>query len=94
MQNKIFKVLFTALLAISFVTRAEANPWWWPVGTPAKTVQIALPSNNGAVASVTVPSKTASVKPTKRSTGHRRAEDATINERDDERIAADLARHF
>jgi hypothetical protein len=95
MKNNILKVLFTALAAISFVTQAEANPWLWPVKTPVKTVQLALPANNGGVVSVTVPSKATSASP-RRGAGHRRGQDqaATLNQREDERIAADLERHF
>jgi hypothetical protein len=94
MKNSIIKVLFTTLLAIGFVTQAQANPWWpLRTTTQVKTVQLALPSNNGGVVSVTVPSKTTSAKP-KRGTGLRRTQDSTANLRDDERIAADLERHF
>jgi hypothetical protein len=91
MKNKIIKVLFTALVAISFVAQAQANPWWWPGKAPVKTEQLALPSNNSGLVSVTLPSKTTSPK---RSAGHHRAQDSTINQHDDERIAADLERHF
>lgn len=92
MKNNVIKVLFTALVAISFVTRAEANPWWWPRGkTAVKTVQLALPGCNGGLVSVTLPSTTTSAR---RGAGHRRAQDATVDQHDDERIAADLARHF
>jgi hypothetical protein len=56
-------------------------------------VQLALPSNNGGVVSVTVPSKTTSAKP-KRGAGLRQTQDSIANLRDDERIAADLERHF
>ena len=90
MKNKLIKGLFTALLAISFVTEAQATPWWWPGKTPVKTVQLALPANNGGLVSVTVPSKTTSAK---RGIGLRRAQDSTANLKDDERIAADLERH-
>ncbi len=95
MKNNIFKVLFTALLVISFMTQAQANPWFWPVKTPVKTVQLALPSNNGGVISVTVPVKTTSPVP-KGGAGHRRGRDqaSIANQREDERIAADLERHF
>jgi hypothetical protein len=91
MKNNILKMLFTALLAISSITRAQASPWWWPVKTPVKTVQLALPANNGGVISVTVPSKTASAK---RGIGHGRGQDSTVDQHEDERIAADLERHF
>jgi len=93
MKNHIIKLLLTALLAISLVTQAQANPWWWPGKTPVKTVQLALPSNNGGVISVTVPSKTTSAQ---RGAGHGRAQSSTVNlhdVHDDERIAADLERH-
>lgn len=95
MKNNIIKALFAALLAISFVTQAEASPWWWPGKTQVKTVQLALPSNNGGIISVTVPSKTTALRP-KRSAEYRRAQDkaAAGNQREDERIAADLERHF
>jgi len=95
MKNNIIKVLFSALLAISFVRQAQANPWWWHGKTQVKTVQLALPCNNGGVVSVTVPSKTTSAAP-KRSAEQRRAQDraSAINQREDERIAADLERHF
>jgi hypothetical protein len=95
MKNNILKVLFTALLVISFITQAQANPWLWPARTPVKTVQLALPCNNGGVVSVTVPVKTTSPVP-KGGAGYRRAQDraSTVNQREDERIAADLERHF
>jgi hypothetical protein len=94
MKNSIIKVLFTTLLAIGFVTQAQANPWWPSrTTTQVKTVQLALPSNNGGVVSVTVPSKTTSAKP-KRGAGLRQTQDSIANLRDDERIAADLERHF
>jgi hypothetical protein len=93
MKNRVTKVLFAALVAIGFFTRAEANPWWWPVKTQAKTTQIYVPFNNGGVASVTIPTKTAYAKP-KRGSELRRAKDSAIDRRDDERIAADLERHF
>ncbi len=102
MKNHLIKALLTVLMAISFVARAHANPWWWPVKTQVKTEQLALPANNGGIISVTVPSKTTSPR---RSTGHwslpelerRRTHDAVVSlhdQREDERIAADLERHF
>jgi hypothetical protein len=109
MKKNVIKVLFCALLAGSFVTRAEANPWWWPAKNsdktadktadkPAdkgseKTVQIALPVNNGALVSITLPSKT-QMKPTRRGAERRRGQDSAADRREDERIAADLERHF
>jgi hypothetical protein len=93
MKKNVFKALFTVILALSFAARAEAAPWWWPAKTSVKTVQLALPTNNGGIVSVTVPSKTSLVKP-ERANGHRRAQDSAVNRRDDERIAADLERHF
>jgi hypothetical protein len=98
MKNNLIKVLFIPLLAISFVTQAQASPWWWPGKAPVKTVQLALPANNGGLISVTVPSNTTS---SRRTAAHlspsalaRRAKDSTVNQHDDERIASDLARHF
>jgi hypothetical protein len=93
MKKNIFKALFTVLLAGTFATQSEASPWWWTGKTPVKTVQLALPTNNGGIISVTVPSKTEFTKP-RRGAKPRRAQDSAVNERDDERIAADLARHF
>ena len=90
MKNNIIKMLFTAFLAINFVGQAEASPWSWPAKTPVKTVQLALPSNNGGIISVTVPSKATSPK---RGTAHSRAQYSTVNQHEDERIAADLERH-
>jgi hypothetical protein len=99
MKNRIVKWLLAALLAASFIKPAQANPWWRPAKAPVKTVQLALPATNGVLVSVTVPSKTA---PPKRSAGRgpslgsddRRARDSAANQREDERIAADLERHF
>lgn len=96
MKNHV--ILVIALFAISFVTRAEASPWWWPGKAPVKTEQVALPSNNGGMISVTIPSKSTSAK---LSTEHlapaalaRRARESAADRRDEERIAADLERHF
>ena len=90
MKNHMIKVLFTALLAISFVTQVQASPWAWTVKTPVKTVQLSLPSNNGGVVSVTVPSK---ATPPKCGIGHGRVPYSAVNQHEDERIAADLERH-
>jgi hypothetical protein len=97
MINKIIQVLVAGLLATSLVTQAEANPWrWpWPSKTPVKTVQLSLPSNNGGMISVTVPSKMTSVKRSAGQRGRGQAyQSSTVNLHDDERIAADLERHF
>ncbi len=99
MKHPIIQLLLGALLAISFVTRAQANPWWPPVKTPVKTVQLALPCTNGGMVSVTVPAKTTSAR---RGAGgwysfrldRSQVQAANSNLRDDERIAADLERHF
>ncbi len=94
MKNNITRALFIALLAISLATRAQANPWWWwpAAKAPVKTVQLALPSNNGVTLSVTVPLKGKAVK--RGAGGHGRTQDATANRIEDERIAAELERHF
>ena len=91
-------ILFIMFLAIGFVVQAEASPWWWPVKGPVKTVQVALPSNNGGIISVTIPSKSTSAK---RSEEHlapaalaHRVRESAADRRDEERIAADLERHF
>ncbi len=95
MKNNIPKVLFAALLAMGFVIPARANPWLWPAKapakTPVKTVQLAVPASNGGLISVTVPAKTASAR---RATGYRQARQVAVDRRDEERIAADLERHF
>lgn len=95
-KNNLTKALFSALLAISLVTPAQAKPWWrWPGKTPAaKTVQLALPSNNGGLTSVTVPSTPAKATSAKGVAGRRQAHDSAVNRLDDERIAADIARQF
>jgi hypothetical protein len=90
MKNHVLKALVPALVAMSFATNAQANPWWPPSKTPVKTVQLALPSNNGGIVSVTIPSKATSAKA---GTGIRRTQRSTADLRDDERIAADLERH-
>jgi hypothetical protein len=100
MKNNIIKALFIAILGISCVTQAEASPWWWPSKTPVKTVQVSLPANNGGMISVTIPTKSTSVKQGTQGIqgtpiiGNRPAGGSTKNRLDDERIAADIARHF
>jgi len=92
MKDNLTNVLFAALLAISFVTQVQANPWLWPGKTPVKTLQLAVPANNGGVISVTVPSKATS--PARRGTVRARDQVSTADQHEDERIAADLERHF
>jgi hypothetical protein len=100
MKNNVIRVLFVPIFAVSFATRAEASPWWWPSKTPVKTVQVSLPANNGGMISVTIPTKSTSVKQGTQgnqgiqSIGFRPAGGSTKNRLDDERIAADIARHF
>jgi hypothetical protein len=102
MKNNIVKILFIALPVMSFVTPVQASPWWWPVNAPAsapvKTEQLALPANNGGMISVTVPSKKTAAKPAKGSPGSRQTKESSAaalhDQREDERIAADLERHF
>jgi hypothetical protein len=94
MKNTVVKVLF---IVLGFVTQAQANPWWWWPGkasqAPVKTVQFSLPTNNGGIVSVTVPARGST--PVKPGAGRgRKAQDSTTNRREDERIAADLERHF
>jgi len=109
MKNSIIRALskpLIALIAISCVTRAEANPWWWPIKAPAKTaqgksaqpvpqpktVQLDVPVNNGGIVSITLPAKSTSAR---HGNGHARsAREAAVDQRDEERIAADLERHF
>ena len=98
MKNDIIRVLSVAVLATGFVTQAEAGSWFWQSKAPVKTEQLALPANNGGMISVTVPSKTAS---TQRRAEHltpaavaRRAKESANDQREDERIAGDLERHF
>ena len=106
MKGNIIKALLIAFLAINFMTQAEASPWWWPgktaAKTPVKTEQVALPANNGGLISVTIPSRSTSLKHSGGSTssggssiiGHSRSQSTTANRAEDERIAADLERHF
>jgi hypothetical protein len=105
MKNSIIRALskpLIALIAISCVTRAEANPWWWPIkarvktaqgkSAETKTVQLDVPVNNGGVVSITLPAKSTSARHVN---GHARsAREAAVDQRDEERIAADLERHF
>jgi hypothetical protein len=89
------KAVASALGAMCLVTHAEAKPWWWPCETPVKTSQVALPSNNGVVVSVTIPAASPAKAGSIKQGGARRGtRSSTADQRDDERIAADLERHF
>jgi hypothetical protein len=93
-RHSITRALLTTLLAVTIITHAEAKPWWWFGKTPVKTAQYALPSNNGGMASVTIPASSLKTASVKNSTNRRQTRDSAANRIDDERIAADLERHF
>ncbi len=90
--SSVHRPVILALLAITLVTQAQASPWWWPVKPAVKTVQFALPSTNGAVLTLTVPSKSSPTGHT--AAGRHPTHKSIVDQRDDERIAADLERHF